>query len=137
MRDGPSPARALSTAARATSWTASTSFPSTRIDARPYAAARSAAGCGTAVTSAMGVYSMYWLFSQTNTTGAFQTAAMFRASWNAPMLVVPSPKKQTLTWPDFRYWADHAAPSAIGRWAPRMANEPIAPVSTDVRGIAA
>src|SRR3954465_9768566 len=78
---------------------------------------------------------MYWLFSQTNTTGAFQTAAMLSASWNAPMLVVPSPKKQTLTWPDLRYWADQAAPSAIGRWAPTMAYEPIAPCSTEVRCI--
>src|SRR6185312_9742541 len=73
----------------------------------------------------IGVYSMYWLFSQTNTTGAFQTAAMFSASWNAPMFVVPSPKKQTATWPDLRYWADHAAPRAIGRWAPTIAYEPI------------
>ena len=68
---------------------------------------------------------MYWLFSHTNTTGAFQTTAMFSASWNAPMFVVPSPKKQTATWPDFRYCADHAAPSAIGRWAPTIAYEPI------------
>ena len=68
---------------------------------------------------------MYWLFSQTNTTGAFQTAAMFSASWNAPMFVVPSPKKQTATWPDLRYCADHAAPRAIGRWAPTIAYEPI------------
>ena len=58
---------------------------------------------------------MYWLFSQTNTTGAFQTAAMLRASWNDPMFVVPSPKKQTATCPEPRYWADHAAPRAIGR----------------------
>ena len=64
---------------------------------------------------------MYWLFSHTNTTGAFQTAAMLSASWNAPMFVVPSPKKQTATWPDLRYCADHAAPSAIGRWAPTIA----------------
>ncbi len=78
---------------------------------------------------------MYWLFSQTKTTGAFQTAAMFRASWNAPMLVVPSPKKQTATWPDLRYWADQAAPSAIGRCAPTIAYEPIAPCSTLVRCI--
>ena len=68
---------------------------------------------------------MYWLFSHTKTTGAFHTAARLSASWNAPMLVVPSPKKQTATWPDFRYCADHAAPSAIGRWAPTIAYEPI------------
>ncbi len=28
-----------------------------------------------------------------NTTGAFQTEAMFMASWNVPMFVAPSPKK--------------------------------------------
>ena len=78
---------------------------------------------------------MYWLFSHTKTTGAFQTAAMLSASWNAPMFVVPSPKKQTATWPDPRYWADQAAPSAIGRWAPTIAYEPIAPCSTLVRCI--
>ncbi len=61
--------------------------PGPRPDAPPRSRRRSA------------VYSMYWLFSQTNTTGAFQTAAMFSASWNAPMFVVPSPKKQTATWP--------------------------------------
>ena len=75
---------------------------------------------------------MYWLFSQTKTTGAFQTAAMFSASWKAPMFVVPSPKKQTATWPDLRYWADHAAPRAIGRWAPTIAYEPIMWCSTSV-----
>src|SRR5918996_12673 len=106
-----------------------------RIDSNPYAAARSAAGCATAVTAAMGVYSMYRLFSQTNTTGAFQTAAMLSASWNAPMFVVPSPKKQTDTCPDFRYCADQAAPSAIGMWAPTIAYEPMTPCSTDGRCI--
>ena len=35
----------------------------------------------------------YLLFSQTKTTGSFQIAAMFSASWNAPSLVAPSPKK--------------------------------------------
>ena len=83
----------------------------------------------------MGVYSMYWLFSQTKTTGAFQTTARFSASWKAPMLVVPSPKKQTATWPECRYWADQAAPTAIGRCAPTIAYEPIAPCSTLVRCI--
>ncbi len=62
-------------------------------------------------------------------------AAMLSASWNAPMFVVPSPKKQTATWPDLRYWADQAAPSAIGRWAPTIAYEPITPCSTLVRCI--
>ncbi len=67
------------------------------------------------------MYSMYWLFSHTNTTGAFQTAAMLSASWNAPMFVVPSPKKHAATCSVLRYCADQAAPSAIGRWAPTIA----------------
>jgi hypothetical protein len=33
-----------------------------------------------AVTAPIGVYSMYWLFSHTKTTGAFQTAAMLSVS---------------------------------------------------------
>ena len=54
-------------------------------------------------------------------TGSFQIAAKFNASWNAPILVVPSPKKHTVTssWP--LYWARSAAPQAIGRCAPMIA----------------
>src|SRR5260370_36793653 len=75
----------------------------------------------------MGVYSMYWLFSQQKTTGNFQTTARLSASWKAPILVVPSPKKQTATCPDLRTCADQAAPAAIGRCAPTIGEEPIAP----------
>ena len=78
---------------------------------------------------------MYWLFSQTKTTGAFQTTARLSASWNEPMFVVPSPKKQTATCPEPRYCEDHAAPTAIGRWAPTMAYDPMTPCSTEVRCI--
>ncbi len=67
------------------------------------------------MTVPIGVYSMYWLFSHTKITGSFQTTAVLSASWNAPMLVVPSPKKQTATCSVPRYWADQAAPAAIGR----------------------
>ena len=49
------------------------------------------------MTSAIGVYSMYQLFSQTKTTGSRHTAARLTASWNAPMFVVPSPKKHSVT----------------------------------------
>ena len=87
----------------------------------PYADARSAAGFATAVTLLIGVYSMYMLFSQTNTTGSFQTAARLSDSWKAPMLVVPSPKKATATRGSPRYCADHAAPSAMVRCAPTIA----------------
>ena len=85
------------------------------------AAARSAAGFSAEVTEAIGVYSMYRLFSHTNTTGSRQTAARFSASWNAPMLVAPSPKNATATWSVPRSWADQAAPTAIGRCAPTIA----------------
>ena len=43
----------------------------------------------------------YWLFSHTNSTGNFQMLAMFNASWKAPLLLAPSPKKATLTRSDF------------------------------------
>src|SRR5229473_115211 len=124
MSDGPPPPRALPIAGAAAPYTASASLPSTTIRSRPYALARSAAGCSTAVTDRIGVYSMYWLFSQTKTTGSFQMTARLSASWKAPMLVVPSPKKQTATCPDLRTCADHAAPAAIGRCAPTIASEP-------------
>src|ERR1700684_3026454 len=57
---------------------------------------------------------MYRLFSQTKITGSFQTAAKFSASWKAPILVVPSPKKQTETSLSPLYWARQAAPQVIG-----------------------
>jgi hypothetical protein len=46
---------------------------------------------------------------------------MFSASWNVPMLVVPSPKKHTATWPVPRSFAAQAAPAAIGMCAPTIA----------------
>jgi len=64
---------------------------------------------------------MYRLFSQTNTTGRPHTTARLRASWKAPMLVVPSPKKATATWPLPLICADQAAPLATHKWAPMMA----------------
>ena len=51
------------------------------------------------------------------------------------MLVAPSPKKQRLTSSVPRYWAANATPVAIGRCAPTIANEPIAPTLTSVRCI--
>src|ERR1017187_9433560 len=61
---------------------------------------------------------MYQLFSHTNTTGSRHTAARLTASWNAPMLVAPSPKKQTVTCPVRRIMAAQASPQAIGRGGP-------------------
>ena len=46
----------------------------------------------------------YLLFSQTKTTGSFQIAARLTASWNAPSLVAPSPKKQATTRSSPRSW---------------------------------
>src|SRR5438105_11311570 len=63
--EGPSPSRARPMVERATSSIASASFPSTRMDSKPYAEARSAAGCFTAVTASIGVYSIKRLFSHT------------------------------------------------------------------------
>ena len=42
------------------------------------------------------------MFSQTNSTGSFQIAAMFTASWKAPWFTAPSPKKAAATrpWPE-------------------------------------
>src|SRR3972149_5747044 len=75
------------------------------------------------------------LFSHTNTTGNRHAAARLTASWKAPMLVVPSPKKHTDTWPVPLSCAAQAAPAAIGRCAPTMAYEPMAPLVTSVRCI--
>ena len=60
-------------------------------------------------------------FSQMKTTGSFQMTAKLRASWKAPMFVVPSPKKQTATCSVPRYCADQAAPFAMQRCAPMIA----------------
>src|SRR6266851_6535450 len=71
-----------------------------------------------------GVDSAYWLFSQTKTTGSFQTVARFIASWTVPCAAAPSPKKQTVTAPVLRVLALSAAPAARGGPAPTM---PLAP----------
>jgi hypothetical protein len=73
------------------------------------------------------------LFSQTNSTGSFQTAAMFKVSWKAPMLVAPSPKKATATCSVPRSLADQAAPAAMGRCEPTIAYEPSIPLSALVK----
>ena len=44
-----------------------------------------------------GVDSAQWLSSQTNTAGTFQSCPRLSASWNAPVLVAPSPKNATAT----------------------------------------
>ena len=64
---------------------------------------------------------MYWLFSQMKTTGNCHTEARLSASWKAPMLVAPSPRKQTVTCPVPRYTADQADPLAMTSCAPMIA----------------
>ena len=71
-----------------------------------------------------GVDSAYWLFSQTNTTGRFHTAAMFTPSWKAPVLLPPSPKNATVTRSLPRIFCARPAPVAMGTPAPTM---PLAP----------
>jgi hypothetical protein len=73
------------------------------------------------------VYSPYWLFWQTNTTGSSHTAARLSASWNAPMLLAPSPKLHTVTRPSPRSWEATASPLAIGRPPPTMPVVTISP----------
>ena len=82
----------------------------------------------TAVAIRSGVCSPYWLFWQTNTTGSFHTAAMFRASWKAPMLLAPSPKLTTVTRSVPSSWAASARPLAIGMPPPTM---PVVTISPD------
>src|SRR5438477_173129 len=66
----------------------------------------------------------YWLFSQMKTTGSFQSPASARPSWKAPMLAVPSPKKQRVTSGSPRYLLPNATPAAIGTCPPTIAHPP-------------
>ena len=47
---------------------------------------------GDTVCSDSGVLMAHWLFWQTNTTGALNVAAKFRATWKSSSLVPPSPQ---------------------------------------------
>ena len=64
----------------------------------------------------------HWLFSMTNSTGSFHTAARFKASWKSPSLVAPSPVKVAATRFSPRSWAARARPSATGIMAPEVAD---------------
>ena len=77
-------------------------------------------GCWTPIA----LFAAYWLFSQTNTMGSFQTEAMFSDSWNSPSAAAPSPKKHTVTAPLPSSWPARAAPHAMGSPPPTM---PLAP----------
>src|SRR3712207_8284645 len=55
----------------------------------------------------------YWLFSHRKTTGSFQIAARFNASWKIPSFAAPSPKKQRATLSCPRRLKAQPAPQAI------------------------
>ena len=100
----------------------------------PYGSARRArSSIGVVLRS--GLYSPYRLFVMMNTTGVFQTAAMFSASWNVPMFVAPSPKNVRATFGFFCSLNESAAPTAIGSPAPTMAFAPMLPLLTSMRCI--
>jgi hypothetical protein len=67
------------------------------------------------------------LFSHTKITGSESTAAIFAASWNAPMLAAPSPKNETATESSPRYQLAKADPTAIGMPAPTTPFAPSMP----------
>ena len=80
-----------------------------------------------AVAFDTGIDSPYRLFSQTKMTGSFQSEAKFTASWNAPVLAAPSPKKQTTHWSVLRIFMDNPTPVASGMPEPTMPTLPKTP----------
>src|SRR3546814_20363376 len=81
----------------------------------------------TEVPAASVVCSAYWLFWQRKTTGSFQTDAMLSASWNAPILLAPSPKLATATRFSPLICAAIARPLSIGMPDPTI---PVVPITT-------
>src|SRR5262245_36802938 len=73
---------------------------------------------GEAVCLAVGTLIDQWLFWQTITAGAFQTAAKFMAAWKSGSLVAPSPEKARATIESPRSLAAMAAPTACGSCGP-------------------
>ena len=111
------------------------SWPSTTMPGIPNGSARRARS-SIGVVDRSGLYSPYRLLVMMNTTGAFQIAAMLRASWNVPMFVAPSPKKRQR---DVRLAAASGTrprrPTAIGRPAPTIALAPMLPLLKSMRCI--
>ena len=87
-------------------------------------------GPGRRTAPRTGVERPYWLFSITKSTGSFQTAARFTASWKSPSLVAPSPVKAAATRLSPRSCAARARPSATGSIAPRWLIIPTMPCSS-------
>src|SRR3954468_10064789 len=79
---------------------------------KPYAAARSETSV-TGTPSAAGTDSAQRLFWQTNTQFSLWTPAKFSASCQTPLLVAPSPTKQTATLSFFWILYASAQPVAI------------------------
>ena len=80
------------------------------------------ARCRHAYCSCAGVERPQWLFSTTNTTGSFHTAARFSASWKSPSLVAPSPVNAAATRRSPRSCAARARPSATGQHRAEVAD---------------
>ena len=129
-KTGPSPERACSSASRAASKTASTSWPSTLIARMSYASARFDMSSQTGECCQPGVDSAQWLFSQTKTVFVFQSCARLSDSWKVPMFVAPSPKKATATRGSSRSLNARPAPTIAGRPPPMTAFAPMLPRST-------
>ena len=68
------------------------------------------------------------------TIGSFNAHAMLATSWNAPMLVAPSPKNATEMLPLPWYLSVNAAPTAMGEPAPTMPFAPSMPSSSEQIG---
>jgi hypothetical protein len=66
----------------------------------------------------------YRLFSHTNSTGSFHSAARFNDSWNSPSATAPSPKKQAAMPPRSCSCSASARPTASGSAPPTMALPP-------------
>ena len=58
----------------------------------------------------------YWLFWTKNTTGRWNTAAKFSASWKSPSLVAPSPHMARTTVSSPRSFAAWATPTPCSSW---------------------
>src|ERR687883_710773 len=83
----------------------------------PYPTALSASDSAR-VCASSGVEIAHWLLLQTNTAGAFVTAAKLTPSWNEPSLVAPSPKNAIATTFSPRSFFPHASPAACGTCVP-------------------
>src|SRR2546427_10085340 len=87
------------------------------------------AGCLTG----SGEWVEYKLFSQTNSTGTFRTAAKFRLSWKMPSSTAPSPKKATAIRLERSRLKAQAEPTATAIVCPKMADDALTPERTSFK----